>query len=130
MQHYKFVSALLVILLYTSSSNVRAQQKYDKSFYGGLFYLLHYMTTPEYKQFASTHKDLETVDHIYETAYKFFDGNISETLFCLSFTFLPYNKILMRLPIIRTVVTIPLPSPPESVFKEKLTNKPKNVFPD
>lgn len=118
---------VILLLLYTTTY---AQQKYDKSFYGGLFYLSHYMTTPDYKQFAATHKDLETVDHIYQTALKFFDGDISETFFCLTFIFLPYNKILMRLPVIRTVISIPLPSAPESIFKEKLKNTPKKVFPD
>lgn len=125
-----FTSFLIVFLLAPTSQHLRAQEKYDKSFYGGLFYITHYMTTPEYKQFATTHKDLETVDHIYHTALKFYDGDASETFFCLAFAFLPYNKILMRLPIIRSVITIPLPSPPNSVFKEKLKNTPKKVFPD
>ncbi|MEW5844292.1 MAG: hypothetical protein AB1775_13610 [Bacteroidota bacterium] len=127
----KFFVLLLLIILFSPFPNLLlAQQKYDKSFYSGLFYISHYMTSDEYKQFAATHRDVETVDHIYETALKFFDGDQSETFFCLAFTFLPYNKILMRLPVIRTVVTIPLPSPPNSIFKEKLKNTPKKIFPD
>lgn len=132
MQHRKNFSSLLLlmILLYSSSMNLHAQQKYDKSFYGGLFYITHYMITPEYKHFKATHRDPETVDHIYRVTLKFFDGDVSETFFCLTFTLLPYNKILMRLPVIRNIVTIPLPSPSDSVFKEKLKNTPKKIFPD
>ena len=106
------------------------QVKYDRSFYGGLFYLTNYLTTDEYKNFAKAHTDLECVDHVYETALKFFDGDPSEACFCLTFTFIPYNKILMRLPVIGSHITIPLPSPPNRVFKEKLKNTPKKIFCD
>ena len=132
MPHCKkfFVLLLLIILLSPLPNLLLAQQKYNKDFYGGLFYLTDYMTSSEYKQFTANHTDLEKVDHIYNVALEFFDGDLSETFFCLTFTLLPYNTILMRLPVIRTQITIPLPSPPNSVFKEKLKNTPKKIFPD
>ncbi len=109
---------------------ITAQQKYDKSFYGGLFYLSNYMMSDEYKNFLHTHNDLETVDHIYEKALVFFEGDYSETFFCLTFTLIPYNKIPMRLPVIGIQVTVPLPSPPQKIFDEKLKNTPKRLFND
>lgn len=112
------------------SSYLSAQQKYDKSFYGGLFYVTNYMISDEYKTFLHSHNDLETVDHIYEKALDFFDGNYTETFFCLTFALIPYNKIPMRLPILGIKVTVPLPSPPQKIFDEKLKNTPKRLFND
>jgi len=120
----------LIIALIIISSRITAQQKYDKSFYGGLFYLTNYMTSEEYKLFLHTHNDLETVDHIYEKALSFFDEDYSETFFCLTFVLIPYNKILMRLPVIGSQVTVPLPSPSRKIFDEKLKNTPKRLFND
>ena len=116
---------LLMIMIY---SPTKAQSGYDKSFYGGLFYLTNYMASDEFKQFSKIHNDLESVDFIYEKALKFFDGDKSETFFCLTFVFIPYNKIEMKLPIIGTYVRIPLPSPPQKIFNEKLKNTPKKLF--
>ncbi|MCX6168025.1 MAG: hypothetical protein NTX65_01695 [Ignavibacteriales bacterium] len=112
------------------SSPIKAQSEYDKSFYGGLFYLTRYIASDEFKQFSKSHNDLESVDFIYEKALKFFDGDKSETFFCLTFVFIPYNKIEMKLPLIGTHIRIPLPSPPQKVFNEKLKNTPKKLFYD
>ncbi|NJD23734.1 MAG: hypothetical protein FIA82_13880 [Melioribacter sp.] len=120
---------LLIIMILISSKSV-AQKDYDKSFYGGLFFLTNYMTSEEYKQFSQIHNDLEIVDHIYEKALDFFEGDYSETFFCLTFALIPYNKIPMRLPILRIQVTVPLPSPPQNIFDEKLKNTPKRLFND
>jgi len=88
------------------------------------------MTSDEYKLFLHTHNDLETVDHIYEKALDFFEGDNTETFFCLTFALIPYNKIPMRLPILGIKVTVPLPSPPQKIFDEKLKNTPKRLFTD
>jgi len=88
------------------------------------------MTSDEYKFFLLNHNDLETVDHIYEKALTFFEGDYSETFFCLTFTLIPYNKILMKLPVIGSHVSVPLPSPPQKLFDEKLKNTPKRLFND
>ncbi len=123
---------ILIIFLCLVVFNVlnSAQEKFSKSFYGGLFYITNYLTSNEYKEFAKAHTDLECVDHIYATAMKFFDNDPSETCFCLTFALIPYNKILMRLPVIGLHIRIPLPSPPNSLFKSKLKNTPKKIFCD
>ena len=130
MKFIKTTKILLLILLFLSQTKIFAQKNYDKSFYGGLFFLTNYMISEEYKQFSQTHNDLETVDHIYEKALIFFERDYSETFFCLTFTLIPYNKILMKLPLIGSHVTVPLPSPPQKIFNEKLKNTPKKLFND
>ncbi len=108
-------------------SSSQAQKNYDKSFYGGLFYLTNYLNSDEYEQFSKFHNDLECVDHIYEKAITFFDGDASETFFCLTFVFIPYNHISVKLPLIG-IIKFPLPSLPQSVFDEKVKNTPKHLF--
>ena len=108
-------------------SSSQAQKNYDKSFYGGLFYLTNYLNSDDYKQFSKFHNDLECVDHIYEKAITFFDGDASETFFCLTFVFIPYNHISVKLPLIG-IIKFPLPSLPQSVFDEKVKNTPKHLF--
>lgn len=116
---------LLLLLLFSSST--QAQKEYDKSFYGGLFYLTNYLASEEYIKFAKTKNDLEAVDHIYDKALTFFDGDASETFFCLTFVFIPYNHISVKLPLIG-IVKFPLPSPSRTVFNEKVKNTPKYLF--
>ena len=108
--------------------NIKAQQKYDKTFYGGLFYITNYMISDEYRQFSQGKNDLELVDHIYLKTLSFFNNDASETFFCLTFALIPYNKILMRFPILGFKMTIPLPSPPQAIFNKKLKVTPKNLF--
>ena len=117
-----------VILIFSFCNTNVAQQEYSRSFYGGLFYLTNYMNSDEFKNFSKIHNDLESVNQIYRQAISFFDGDASETFFCLTFVFLPYNHIEMKLPFIGTIVEIPLPSPPKSVFNEKVKNTPKHLF--
>lgn len=119
---------LLFVFMLLLSSSLTAQQKYEESFYGGLFYLTNYITTVEYNQFAKTHNDLELVDHIYEKALSFFEGDHSETFFCLMFTLIPYNKIKMKLPLTGLQINVPLPSAPQQLFNKKLKNLPKKLF--
>ena len=127
-QFYKNKILLFPIIIILLTCKTQAQKDYDKSFYGGLFYLTVYMTTDEFKQFEKTHNDLESVDFIYEKALNFFDGDISETCFCLMFVLIPYNHITVKVPVVGTHVRFPLPSPPLSVFKKKMENTPKKLF--
>jgi hypothetical protein len=106
---------------------MQAQESYQKSFYGGLFYLTSYMTSDEFIKFSDTHNDLESIDHLYEKALIFFDGDASETFFCLTFVFIPYNHVSVKLPLIGIAI-FPLPSPSQSEFNEKVKNTPKHLF--
>ena len=120
---------LLFLLTGINLSTATAQQKtYDKSFYGGLFYLSDYVASDEFKFYTQNHSDLEAVDHIYEKGLSFFEGDKSETFFCLAFLFLPYNNIKIKLPVTGTVITIPLPSAPSRIFDKKTRNTPKKIF--
>jgi len=103
------------------------QNNYDKSFYGGLFYLSEFIASDQFAELRKNHNDPELVDLIYRKAYDFYDGDISEALLALTFACLPFNRIRTRF-LFGSELMIPLPSPPESVFKTKVKNLPKNIF--
>lgn len=104
-----------------------AQEQYEKNFYGGLFYISNYIASDEFESLKKAKSDPEQVDHIFEKAVKFFEGDISEALLCLTFATLPYNHIELRF-LFGTQINIPLPSPPQKIFEIKFKNLPKEIF--
>ncbi len=103
------------------------QSNYEKSFYGGLFYLSDFIASEQFAGLKETHNDLELVDLIYRKAYDFYEGDISEALLALTFTCLPFNRIRTRF-LFGSEIIIPLPSPPEIIFRLKVKNLPKVIF--
>lgn len=121
----KLTLLILSILLFNSLS--LSQTKYDKTFYGGLFYLSEYIASEEFTLLSKVKDDFSLTDSIYFKALDFFDDDISEALLCLTFTSLPYNKIKTKL-LFGSQLIIPLPSPSKKVFDKKVENLPKNLF--
>ncbi len=118
---------LLIFLLCSKSF---AQQDYEKSFYGGLFYITDYIASQEFIDLKATNSDLQLVDSIYEKALHFFEGDYSETFLCLTFATIPFEHIKFRLPVVGSQINIPLPSPRKSKFEARTKNLPKNLFID
>lgn len=116
-----------IIYLLLTQSISKAQNKYDKSFYGGLFYLSDYIASKEFRQIKNNAYDFDQVNTIYIRAVQFFEGDISEALLCLTFACLPYNNIKVRAPFGSQII-IPLPSPPQSIFNAKLEALPSKIF--
>ncbi len=119
---------ILLILLLCSKSF--AQRDYEKSFYGGLFYITDYITSQEFVDLQTTITDLQLVDSIYAKALIFFEGDYSETFLCLTFASIPFNHIKFRLPVVGSQINIPLPSPGKSKFEARTKNLPKYLFID
>ncbi len=121
-----FIWSVFIALLYCSSSI--CQTKYDKSFYGGLFYLSNYIASEEFVNLKKNNSDIALVDTLYQRSLTFFDGDISEALLCLTFACLPFNKIEFKLPFGLGIAKIPLPSPPQNVFEKRKDNLPKKLY--
>lgn len=121
-----FLSIIITLVIIFISDKSFSQNLYEKNFYGGMFYISNYIISSN-NNFANKQKnDLDKVDSIYINALKFFNYDVSETLFCLTFACLPYNKI--RLKFLFSTIEIPLPSPSLRIFNERLENLPKNIF--
>ncbi|MEW6508121.1 MAG: hypothetical protein AB1432_10290 [Bacteroidota bacterium] len=107
--------------------NNPAQIKYDKSFYGGLFYLSEFIASSEFDVYKEVNDDLSQINFIYKKAIEFFDGDISEALLALTFTCLPFDQIKVRF-FFGSKIIFPLPSPPKKIFNKKLSNLPSKLF--
>lgn len=121
----KLLLVILLLLIITPNHSL-SQKKYEKDFYGGLFFLSDYLASDEFLQLKKTTTDLEQVDIIYSKAVSFFEGDISEALLCLTFSCLPFQNIDFDL--FLGIVKVPLPSPPKNVFQKRLENLPKNLY--
>jgi len=117
-----YVFFFLVFIFF--KANVFSQEK--ASFYGGISYLSKYLTSDDFIIIKKSATDLAQIDTLYTKALKYFNGDISEALLCLTFTCLPFNKIDFKTPF--GIIKIPLPSPATSIFKKRLENLPKNIF--
>lgn len=122
--NFIYTSFYIILLITTLSfENVYPQ----KNFYGGIFFISNYIASPEFQELKKKTDDINLVDTIYLKALKFFDYDESEALLCLTFACLPYNKIKIRF-LFNSILTIPLPSPPLTIFNKKLKNLPRKIF--
>ena len=126
MQTLKKVLLVILLLIVITPNHSLSQTKYEKDFYGGLFFLSDFISSDEFLQIKKTNTDLEQVDIIYSKAVKFFEGDISEALLCLTFSCLPFQHIDFDL--FFGIMKVPLPSPPKKVFQKRLENLPKNIY--
>lgn len=120
--------SILFLLIFISKSF--PQKKYDKDFYGGVFFVSDYIASQEFKNLKTNHPDIDLVDSIYCKTLNFFGGDISEALLCLTFSTIPFDHITIKLPVICLKVIAHLPSPDKNVFEQRRNNLPKNIFID
>ena len=126
----KIAAILFVILLISANQKLFSQEKYDKDFYGGLFYITDFICSPEFESLKQNNTDLELVDTLFYRALNFFDGDVSEACLCLTFSTIPFHNIKIKTPIIHNQFIIPLPSPGLKVFTKRTENLPKNLLID
>jgi hypothetical protein len=124
----RFLILFLFLLLFFSESF--SQKKYDKDFYGGIFFISDYIASQGFQNLKTNHADIDLVDSIYCKALIFFEGDISEALLCLTFSTIPFNHITIKLPVIGSNVIAHLPSPGKKVFQKRRDNLPKKIFID
>ncbi len=122
----KFLILLLFLLL--SFTKSFPQKKYNKDFYGGMFFISDYIASQEFQNLKANHADIDLVDSIYCKALIFFEGDISETLLCLTFSTIPFDHITVNIPVIGSNVIAHLPSPAKKIFEQRKNNLPKNIF--
>ncbi len=105
-------------------------EKNNTSFLSGVVYISKYISSEDFIRLKKHKNDLELVDTLYAKAVKYYEGDKSEAMLCLTFSLLPFNTITIELPVLNLHVTFPLPSANEKIFVKKLKEQPKEIFCD
>jgi len=118
-------SSLIIPLLLLLSINLSAQQsKLSKS----VNYLSEFIASDYFHKLSTQVNDLALVDTLFLRAVANRDKDYSEALLSLTLAAVPYKKVPIQLPLIRTLVQYPLTSANDSVFLLKNKNLPKNLY--
>ncbi len=114
---------ILGILIFSATLSAQ-QSRLSKS----VNYLSEFITSDHFKELDGEINDLSLVDTLFRRAVEYRKGDYSEALLSLTLALVPYKKVPIRLPIIRTLIQYPLTSANDSVFLLKNKNLPKNLF--
>ncbi len=68
------------------------------------------------------------MDTLFNCAVNYRDSDYSEALLSLMFATVPYKKVPIQIPLIKTIVQFPLTSAGDSVFLLKNKNLPKDFY--
>jgi len=93
-------------------------------------YLSRYITGDKLQILNANISDFHLIDSIYLEGLRYSENDISDALFNLSFTVIPYNQIPLASPNIGLRINIPLPHSIDSIYKLKNKNLPKVLFYD
>ena len=115
---------IFLILLALSPPTFSQQSNLSKA----VNYLSKFISSDYFQKLKNTNNDLALTDTIYLRALKYENFDYNETLFALTFSAIPYNKVELRIPIVGNIVTYRLPSAQEEIFQKKDENLPKELF--
>jgi hypothetical protein len=93
-------------------------------------YLSRYIASKEFAEIKTKINDYRQMDLIYKKALEESKGDISNALFTLTFTVIPYDYIPVVTPMFKIPINVPLPHSVDSIFNLKNKNLPKNLFYD
>ena len=111
----------------TISSYLIAQQS---SLSKGVNYLSDFIASEHFIELKNKNDDLSLVDSIYLRAIHFYDYDYQEALLALTFTTIPYSRVPLVIPIIKSRIYYPLISANDSISTLKNNNLPKILFYD
>ena len=121
--HHSFI---LFFLIQISSSTFSQQSNLSK----GVNYLSDFIASDYYFELKTGSTDLDLVDTIYSRAIQFYDYDYQEALLALTFTTIPYSRVPLVVPILKSRIYYPLISADDSISTLKNKNLPKQLFYD
>jgi hypothetical protein len=93
-------------------------------------HISRYIASVEFQALQKENNQLALLDSIYLFALDYEENDISDALFDLTFSVIPYNHIPLASPNIGLRINIPLPHSADSIYTLKNRNLPKNLFYD
>lgn len=110
-----------------STSSIFSQQS---SLSKGVNYLSDFIASYYFLELKKENTDLALVDSIYIRAIKFYENDYTEALLALTFTTIPYRRVPLVIPVIKTRLYYPLVSANDSISNLKNQNLPSKLFYD
>ncbi len=120
MKFYFFIP----IFIFSSFSLFSQQSKLSKT----VNYLSKFISSDHFEKLKVKANDLSLVDTLFNRAVNYRDSDYSEALLSLMFATVPYKKVPIQIPLIKTIVQFPLTSASDSVFLLKNKNLPKDFY--
>src|SRR3989304_1776748 len=114
---------VIVFIVFTNSSFPQ-QSKLSKSVNN----ISEYIASSEFLILKEKVGELSTVDSIYSEALMLNESDHSEALLSLTFATVAYNEVPIQIPIFKSILTFPLISASDSIFKVKNENLPRYIF--
>jgi hypothetical protein len=115
---------LIFALLFSASYLYPQQSKLSESVNN----ISEFIASSEFVISKDKFGDLLAVDSIFSEALKLNRNDYSEALLSLTFATVPYNEIPIQIPIIKSIITVPLVSASDSIFNLKNENLPQYIF--
>ena len=91
-------------------------------------YLSRFIASDYFKYLSENVNDLSLVDTLFKRAVKLRNNDISEALLSLTFASIPYKKVPIQIPLIKTIIKYPLVSDNDSIFMLKNKNLPGRLY--
>jgi len=122
-----FVSVYFFILTLVTTSSIFPQQSILSK---GVNYLSEFIASDYFLELKNDNTDLALVDSIFKRAIHFYNNDYEEALLALTFTTIPYRKVPIVIPLIKSRLYYPLISADDSISNLKNQNLPNRLFYD
>jgi len=117
--------SLLLLIIFITEFTVYAQQsELSKT----VNYLSEFIASDYFRNLENATEDLSLVDTLFNRAVNYRGGDYSEALLSLMLATVPYKKVPIQIPLIKTIIQYPLTSANDSVFLIKNKNLPKGLY--
>lgn len=116
----------LIFILILHSSIFAQQSTLSK----GVNYLSEFISSDYFSELKKENTDLALVDTIYIRAIHFYNYDYQEALLALTFTTIPFQRVPLVIPLIKSRLYFPLISANDSISKLKNQNLPAHLFYD
>ena len=115
---------LIVFFLFCTFPLIAQQSKLSKS----VNYLSEFIASDYFGELNDNETDLSLVDTIFNRAVIYENNDYSEALLSLTLAVIPYKKVPIQIPLLKTIIRYPLTSDNDSVFHKKNKNLPKTLY--
>lgn len=116
----------LILTLVAASSTFPQQSALSK----GVNYLSEFIASDYFLALKKENTDLAMVDSIYKRAIHFYNDDYEEALLALTFATIPYRRVPIVIPLIKSRLYYPLISANDSISNLKNQNLPNQLFYD